>query len=206
MIRLALAESFCLNCGARTPPSRRHHAAITPPSRRHHAAIAPPSRRHHPAIRHSGARRADDQPRLCQLRVVCSGAQGGHQEPTRAGEPCRPSVRQCDARRHVLSIIGHFGHFGYFGYFIPNDVDQANFQLIVITHDENFVNLIGRSEYAQHYYRVDKVPLTIPDPSVILPSFFLHVACISLAPLGQAFADGGAPYSVIKKESIDTFG
>ena len=27
----------------------------------------------------------------------------------------------------------------------------------MITHDENFVNLIGRSEYATHYYRVDKV-------------------------------------------------
>jgi len=33
---------------------------------------------------------------------------------------------------------------------------QANFQLIVITHDEDFVQLVGRSENASHYFRVDK--------------------------------------------------
>ena len=33
---------------------------------------------------------------------------------------------------------------------------QANFQLIVITHDEEFVQLIGRSENCSHYFAVDK--------------------------------------------------
>ena len=33
---------------------------------------------------------------------------------------------------------------------------QSNFQLIVITHDEDFVQLVGRSENASHYFRVDK--------------------------------------------------
>lgn len=33
---------------------------------------------------------------------------------------------------------------------------QANFQLIVITHDEDFVELLGRSEYADFYWRVKK--------------------------------------------------
>jgi len=34
---------------------------------------------------------------------------------------------------------------------------QSNFQLLVITHDEEFVQLIGRSENCSHYYRIDKV-------------------------------------------------
>lgn len=33
---------------------------------------------------------------------------------------------------------------------------QSNFQLVVITHDEAFVSLLGRSENASHYFRVDK--------------------------------------------------
>ena len=33
---------------------------------------------------------------------------------------------------------------------------QSNFQLIVITHDEEFVQRIGRSENCSHYFRVDK--------------------------------------------------
>jgi len=33
---------------------------------------------------------------------------------------------------------------------------QANFQLIVITHDEEFVQLIGRSENASHYFYIEK--------------------------------------------------
>ena len=41
---------------------------------------------------------------------------------------------------------------------------QANFQLIVITHDEEFVQLIGRSENASHYYWVEKRFLKDGDP------------------------------------------
>ncbi|XP_070557933.1 DNA repair protein RAD50.L-like [Ptychodera flava] len=33
---------------------------------------------------------------------------------------------------------------------------QRNFQLVVITHDEDFVELLGRSEYVEHFYRVQK--------------------------------------------------
>jgi DNA repair protein RAD50 len=54
---------------------------------------------------------------------------------------------------------------------------QSNFQLIVITHDENFVQQVGRSENATHYFRVDKV-----------------------------FEDGDAPRSTIEKLPIDRFG
>ncbi|KAM9311342.1 DNA repair protein RAD50 [Gastrophryne carolinensis] len=33
---------------------------------------------------------------------------------------------------------------------------QHNFQLLVITHDEDFVELLGRSEYVEHFYRIKK--------------------------------------------------
>ncbi|KAJ1562846.1 DNA repair protein rad50, partial [Cladochytrium tenue] len=33
---------------------------------------------------------------------------------------------------------------------------QKNFQLVVITHDEEFVRLLGQSEYADYYWRVSK--------------------------------------------------
>ncbi|KAK2873085.1 hypothetical protein Q8A67_022982 [Cirrhinus molitorella] len=33
---------------------------------------------------------------------------------------------------------------------------QRNFQLLVITHDEDFVELLGRSSYVEHFYRIRK--------------------------------------------------
>ncbi|KAK6474836.1 DNA repair protein RAD50-like [Huso huso] len=33
---------------------------------------------------------------------------------------------------------------------------QRNFQLLIITHDEDFVELLGRSEYVEHFYRIKK--------------------------------------------------
>ncbi|MBX9694264.1 MAG: hypothetical protein K2Z81_17905, partial [Cyanobacteria bacterium] len=33
---------------------------------------------------------------------------------------------------------------------------QGNFQLIIITHDEEFVDLLGRHECADYYWRVVK--------------------------------------------------
>ena len=33
---------------------------------------------------------------------------------------------------------------------------QSNFQLIVITHDEEFLALVARNEYADYYYRITK--------------------------------------------------
>ena len=41
---------------------------------------------------------------------------------------------------------------------------QSNFQLIVITHDEEFVQLIGRSENCSYYYWVEKRFLKDGDP------------------------------------------
>ncbi|KAJ8028558.1 DNA repair protein RAD50 [Holothuria leucospilota] len=39
---------------------------------------------------------------------------------------------------------------------IKSRESQRNFQLIVITHDEDFVELLGRSDYADYFYRVTK--------------------------------------------------
>eukprot|EP01127_Copromyxa_protea_P024019 TRINITY_DN9278_c0_g1_i1.p1 TRINITY_DN9278_c0_g1~~TRINITY_DN9278_c0_g1_i1.p1 ORF type:complete len:540 (-),score=130.78 TRINITY_DN9278_c0_g1_i1:43-1662(-) len=39
---------------------------------------------------------------------------------------------------------------------IENRKAQQHFQLIIITHDEDFVQLLGRSEHADFYYRVTK--------------------------------------------------
>ncbi|XP_041462999.1 DNA repair protein RAD50-like [Lytechinus variegatus] len=36
--------------------------------------------------------------------------------------------------------------------------NQRNFQLLIITHDEEFVELLGHSDYADHFYRVTKNP------------------------------------------------
>ncbi|XP_010764255.1 DNA repair protein RAD50 [Notothenia coriiceps] len=33
---------------------------------------------------------------------------------------------------------------------------QRNFQLLIITHDEDFVELLGRSSYIEHFYRIRK--------------------------------------------------
>jgi len=55
---------------------------------------------------------------------------------------------------------------------------QSNFQLVVITHDEDFVQLIGRSENCSHYYRVSK----------------------------EFHAPNEPPVSTIKQHPIDSFG
>ena len=47
---------------------------------------------------------------------------------------------------------------------IKNRKGQSNFQLVVITHDEEFVQLIGRSENCSHYYWVEKKFLKDGDP------------------------------------------
>jgi len=47
---------------------------------------------------------------------------------------------------------------------IKNRRQQANFQLIVITHDEEFVQMIGRSENCSSYYWVEKRYLKDGDP------------------------------------------
>jgi phosphatidylserine/phosphatidylglycerophosphate/cardiolipin synthase-like enzyme len=42
------------------------------------------------------------------------------------------------------------------GSIITSRSQQRNFQLIIITHDEEFVQLLGRSEHADYYWRVSK--------------------------------------------------
>jgi len=49
---------------------------------------------------------------------------------------------------------------------IKNRKQQSNFQLVVITHDEDFVQLIGRSENCSHYYRISKEFDNPGDPPV----------------------------------------
>uniref|UniRef100_A0A4W3KCI2 RAD50 double strand break repair protein n=1 Tax=Callorhinchus milii TaxID=7868 RepID=A0A4W3KCI2_CALMI len=39
---------------------------------------------------------------------------------------------------------------------IKSRSNQRNFQLVVITHDEDFVELLSRSQYVEHFYRVKK--------------------------------------------------
>uniref|UniRef100_A0A2K6V0L6 RAD50 double strand break repair protein n=1 Tax=Saimiri boliviensis boliviensis TaxID=39432 RepID=A0A2K6V0L6_SAIBB len=39
---------------------------------------------------------------------------------------------------------------------IKSRSQQRNFQLLVITHDEDFVELLGRSEYVEKFYRIKK--------------------------------------------------
>jgi DNA repair protein RAD50 len=35
---------------------------------------------------------------------------------------------------------------------------QSNFQLVIITHDENFLQMLGKSEHADFYFRVERGP------------------------------------------------
>uniref|UniRef100_UPI00398F1CF5 DNA repair protein RAD50 n=1 Tax=Pristiophorus japonicus TaxID=55135 RepID=UPI00398F1CF5 len=39
---------------------------------------------------------------------------------------------------------------------IKSRSNQSNFQLLVITHDEDFVELLSRSQYVEHFYRIKK--------------------------------------------------
>ena len=64
---------------------------------------------------------------------------------------------------------------------IEHRKQQKNFQLVVITHDEEFVQMIGRSENCSHYFRVDKR-------------------------LSDGSAHNAAPHSVIEKFEIGRFG
>jgi len=38
---------------------------------------------------------------------------------------------------------------------------QRNFQLLVITHDEDFVELLGRSDYVDSFFKVSKSDLLV---------------------------------------------
>ena len=39
---------------------------------------------------------------------------------------------------------------------IKSRAGQKNFQLVVITHDEDFVELLGRSEHVEQFFKVRK--------------------------------------------------
>jgi DNA repair protein RAD50 len=92
IIRLALAETFCLNCGILALDERTLHAL---------------------------------------LQIIFAAT-------TNLDESNIESLAQ------ALNNI------------IKSRSQQANFQLIVITHDEQFLNMLGRSEYADYYFRISK--------------------------------------------------
>ena len=56
---------------------------------------------------------------------------------------------------HVAEAM-HPMHSGRAPLYVQARKQQANFQLIVITHDEEFVQMIGRTDNCSHYFRVDK--------------------------------------------------
>lgn len=47
-------------------------------------------------------------------------------------------------------------HYFVFIRIIKGRYRQKNFQLIIITHDEDFVELLGRSEYIDKFWKVRK--------------------------------------------------
>jgi DNA repair exonuclease SbcCD ATPase subunit len=49
-----------------------------------------------------------------------------------------------------------FNNFYFYFRIIKSRSRQKNFQLIIITHDEDFVEMLGRSEYMNQFYRVEK--------------------------------------------------
>jgi len=49
-------------------------------------------------------------------------------------------------------------------------MSQSNFQLVIITHDEDFVDSLGKSDYADYYWRVSKTEELVFNLSFV-PSF-----------------------------------
>lgn len=58
----------------------------------------------------------------------------------------------------ILRYDTTFEVFLLLSLFLRERSQQKNFQLIIITHDVQFVELIGRSEFADDYYLVKKNP------------------------------------------------
>lgn len=56
---------------------------------------------------------------------------------------------------------------------------QENFQLIVITHDERFAQLIGQRQHAEKYYRVMKDDQYGSFYMCIYVVYFMVVICLS---------------------------
>ncbi|GFQ74070.1 DNA repair protein RAD50 [Trichonephila clavata] len=54
-------------------------------------------------------------------------------------------------RIHITSTIYHCMIS-----IVQSRSEQRNFQLIIITHDEDFIELLGRSETVEHFYKVSK--------------------------------------------------
>lgn len=54
-------------------------------------------------------------------------------------------------RHHIESLAGALVSI------IESRERQRNFQLIIITHDEDFVELLGRSNHVDHFFRVQKI-------------------------------------------------
>lgn len=58
-----------------------------------------------------------------------------------------------------LILTGHkiYSFCAYFvSRIIKGRIHQKNFQIVIITHDEDFVELLGRAEYVDYFYKVSK--------------------------------------------------
>ena len=58
--------------------------------------------------------------------------------------------------REPCEFYKHLFLFTLFSRIIKSRSRQRNFQLLVITHDEDFVELLGRSSYIENFYRIRK--------------------------------------------------
>ncbi|VDP90985.1 unnamed protein product [Echinostoma caproni] len=72
--------------------------------------------------------------------------------------------------------------------------EQKNFQLVVITHDEEFVELLGRSDFVEKFYRISRNVQTLGDLSEADNGMFLLDR--ELYPLFTLVQDPPRPVSV----------
>jgi hypothetical protein len=155
VIRLALAETFCLNCGIMTldePTTNLDRAnieslaqAINEIIKQRKQQVAPHARAHAGRCREGRCTRRERTWRggsgaTREQRVTIVGVH------VRGDDVARCLRSRHRSRRAVLPL------------------PQSNFQLIVITHDEEFVQLIGRSENCSHYYCERALPALISFP------------------------------------------
>ena len=73
---------------------------------------------------------------------------------------CRSSVAWKIFDKNILNILPNW-YFYMYRFFkkkriIDHRRQQKNFQLVIITHDEDFVQALGRSDYVESYFKVYK--------------------------------------------------
>jgi len=113
IIRLSLAETFCLNCGI---------LALDEPTT------------------NLDAPNADSLARYDSLTHSLTHSL----RPRGSTHTTTQTLTDCLPRRRSLVDIMHSRR------------DQENFQLIVITHDMHFAQVLGQREHADYYWRITK--------------------------------------------------